>query len=112
MTTGRDIPAAALEALHARWPPPPYIWTEWGRQTWREGVEPEYLAGRREARAAAILNVFEGRSLPVPDSVRERVLSCTDLDQLLVWAEWAVRGRPPEDLFRDVPESERQLTED
>ncbi|HEY0813631.1 MAG TPA: hypothetical protein VGE11_10155, partial [Pseudonocardia sp.] len=50
----------------------------------------KYVAeGVAEATAEAVLQVLAARGLPVPDAVRERVLGCTDVDQL---NEWLVRA--------------------
>ncbi|TDD77629.1 hypothetical protein [Actinomadura rubrisoli] len=40
------------------------------------------LKGRVKGSATAILLVLDARGVAVPDNVRERVTSCTDLDQL------------------------------
>lgn len=51
------------------------------------------------------LRILELRGLQVPDSVRVRVQACTDLDQLKIWSERAVRVTDPVDLFTpDQPE--------
>ncbi|MGW8699967.1 hypothetical protein ACWGOK_23990, partial [Streptomyces eurythermus] len=46
--------------------------------------------GRIQERQEMTLRVLEWRGIPVPDSVRERVLACEDLDRLEVWAQRAV----------------------
>jgi hypothetical protein len=55
--------------------------------------------GRREDRAAMILRILGWRDIPVSEAVRERVLHCTDLDRLELWAERAVHATTAEDLF-------------
>lgn len=37
----------------------------------------------------------------MPDSVRERVMPCTDLDQLEVWAQRAVHATDAAELFAE-----------
>ncbi|MFE7433172.1 hypothetical protein ACIPH4_08145 [Streptomyces tendae] len=64
-----------------------------------EGREEGREEGRLEDRAAMTLRILEWRSIPVPDAVRERVLGCSDLDQLEVWAHRAVTAERAEDLF-------------
>ncbi|MFF3496800.1 hypothetical protein ACFYWS_36295 [Streptomyces sp. NPDC002795] len=55
--------------------------------------------GRLQDRAEMTLRILEWRGLTVPDVVRERVLACTDADQLTVWAEQAVHVSDAGDLF-------------
>ncbi|WP_327354187.1 hypothetical protein [Streptomyces sp. NBC_01304] len=55
--------------------------------------------GRAQARAEMILEILDWRDIPVPPSVRDRVLACTDLDQLHAWAKRAVQVDNAEDLF-------------
>ncbi|CAM5708553.1 hypothetical protein [Streptomyces aurantiogriseus] len=55
--------------------------------------------GRIEDRAEMTLRILELRGIPVPDAVRERVESCTDLEKLTVWSERAVHAATAEDLF-------------
>ncbi|AOR32007.1 hypothetical protein BFF78_13930 [Streptomyces fodineus] len=45
------------------------------------------------------LRILEWRGVSVSDSVRERVLACTDLDQLEVWAQRAVHATDATELF-------------
>ncbi|MFJ7153129.1 hypothetical protein ACIQVT_33850 [Streptomyces sp. NPDC100445] len=46
-------------------------------------------------------STLEWRDIPVPHPVRERVNSCTDLDQLKVWAQRAVRATDAGELFAE-----------
>lgn len=48
-----------------------------------------------------VLQILDWRGLVVPDTVREQVLGCTDLDQLETWAQRAVHASKAEDLFAD-----------
>src|SRR5581483_9959740 len=48
--------------------------------------------GRIQDRQEMTLRILEWRGIPVPDSVRERVMHCSDLDQLEVWAQRAVHA--------------------
>ncbi len=45
------------------------------------------------------LRILEWRAIPVPDAVREKVLACSDLDQLEDWAQRALTAERAEDLF-------------
>ncbi|MFF4043845.1 hypothetical protein [Streptomyces sp. NPDC001816] len=78
-----------------------------GRGTVRETA---YLEGRAEGKtegeAKGILSVLEVRGIPVPDSVRERITTCTDLDRMDAWLERSRTVERAEDLFAedtDVP---------
>lgn len=55
--------------------------------------------GRIEESAEMTLSILEWRGIPVPDAVRERVLACTDHEQLKLWAQRAVHATNAEDLF-------------
>ncbi|GAA2572630.1 hypothetical protein SMC26_37550 [Actinomadura fulvescens] len=55
--------------------------------------------GFTRGEAMAILKVLEARNIPVPDEVRERVISCTEKEQLDVWVTRAVTIEDVEDLF-------------
>ncbi|MFF0460762.1 hypothetical protein [Streptomyces mexicanus] len=84
-----------------------------GRGTVRETA---YLEGRAEGRAEGkaegeakgILLVLEVRGIPVSDTVRERITTCTDLDRLDTWLERARTVTRAEELFdedADPPEA-------
>ena len=49
--------------------------------------------------AKGILSVLEVRGIPVTDSVRERITSCTDLDRMDTWLERSRTVERAEDLF-------------
>lgn len=55
--------------------------------------------GRVQDRQEMTLRILEWREIPVPDAVRERVQSCTDLDQLATWAQRAMHITEPTELF-------------
>lgn len=67
-----------------------------GRGTVRETA---YLEGRTEGEAKGILSVLEVRGIPVTDSVRERITSCSDLDRMDTWLERSRTVERAEDLF-------------
>ncbi|MDV9169137.1 hypothetical protein R6V09_03165 [Streptomyces sp. W16] len=73
-----------------------------GRGTVRETA---YLEGRAEGEAKGILFVLEARGIPVPDSVRERITTCTDLDRMDAWLERSRTVERAEDLFAEDPET-------
>ncbi|NRQ40432.1 hypothetical protein HII36_52745 [Nonomuraea sp. NN258] len=88
---------------------------EWGRlmamQTFEyqgEYAESLLARGREEGEARgvvrgeakSVLKILEGRDIPVPDQVRDRVLSCQDETTLDGWLLRAFSVDSAEDLFR------------
>ncbi|WP_238346915.1 hypothetical protein [Nocardiopsis dassonvillei] len=59
--------------------------------------------GREEGRAAeaanSVLLFLDARGLTVPDEVRQRVNSCTDLETLRMWIRRASEVERAEDIF-------------
>ncbi|MFE6102271.1 hypothetical protein ACFVQ4_20175 [Streptomyces laurentii] len=55
--------------------------------------------GRIEDRAACVMAAFNARGIPVPDHIRERITSCTDLDRLSRWHWRAATVSAAEDIF-------------
>ena len=51
--------------------------------------------------ADAVVMFLETRGIEVPADVRERITSCTDLDQLRTWVRRSVTVRTAQDLFAD-----------
>jgi hypothetical protein len=83
-----------------------YFWrhplAEQVREEGREqGLEQGLEQGRVQDRQEMTLRILEWRGIPVPDSVRERVMNCSDLDQLEVWAQRAVHASQATELFAD-----------
>jgi hypothetical protein len=80
-----------------------------GRGTVRETA---YLEGKAEGEAEGeakgeakgILLVLEVRGIQVPDSVRERITTCTDLDRMDAWLERSRTVERAEDLFAEDPQ--------
>ncbi|ANH91619.1 hypothetical protein A8713_10895 [Streptomyces sp. SAT1] len=73
-----------------------YFWRHpLAEQVREEGRE----QGRLQARREMTLRIMEWRGIPVTDAIRERVSTCTDLDQLEAWAQRAVRAADAEELF-------------
>ncbi|NJL27766.1 MAG: hypothetical protein HC897_07650, partial [Thermoanaerobaculia bacterium] len=54
-----------------------------------EGEARGRTEGEARGRAAAILEILEERGLAVSKAMRERILGCTDLDQLKRWTRQA-----------------------
>ncbi|MER6088397.1 hypothetical protein [Streptomyces bluensis] len=79
-----------------------YFWRHpLAEQVREEGREQGLEQGIEQERASMVLRILEWRGIEVPESVRERVTSCTDLVRLDTWAERAVHAKDPEDLFGD-----------
>jgi hypothetical protein len=50
-------------------------------------------------RAEGILTILGARGITVPDEVRERIISCTDIGQLDAWIVRAATSERIDDLF-------------
>jgi hypothetical protein len=55
--------------------------------------------GRAQERAETVLRNLRWRQVDIPDSVRERVLSCADMDELGVWLDRSYQVTDAWDLF-------------
>jgi hypothetical protein len=49
----------------------------------------------------AVITVLEARGVAVPDVVRERVMACTDVDQLDTWLRRAVTANTADEVVHD-----------
>ncbi|WP_333764242.1 hypothetical protein [Streptomyces sp. IBSBF 2390] len=81
-----------------------YFWchplAEQVREEGREqGLEQGLEQGHIQSRREMTLRILGWRAIPVPDAVRERVETCTDLDQLETWARRAVHATDATELF-------------
>ncbi|MEV6499658.1 hypothetical protein [Streptomyces prunicolor] len=76
-----------------------------------EGHAEGRAEGRAENRAAFTLRVLERRGIPVPDDIRERITSCTDLDTLTLWFDRSLTASTAEDLFVETPEALQPQTQ-
>ncbi|MGW3267765.1 hypothetical protein [Streptomyces sp. NPDC001056] len=81
-----------------------YFWRHpLAEQVREEGREEGRQEGREEGRIEVsrrmVLRLLEWRRIPVPDTARERIETCTDLDQLETWAERAVHATDAHELF-------------
>ncbi|CCK28227.1 hypothetical protein BN159_3848 [Streptomyces davaonensis JCM 4913] len=57
---------------------------------------------RAESRAEDILLILDTRGVEVPESVRDRITTCTDLDELRVWLTRALTVDSVDDLFTEA----------
>jgi hypothetical protein len=55
--------------------------------------------GEARGEARAVLTVLDARGIDVPDEVRTRVTSCTDVEQLNAWVRRAATVTSAQDLF-------------
>jgi hypothetical protein len=55
--------------------------------------------GRAEGEARAVLAILRARGIPVPDDIRTRITTCTDLDQLDTWVRRAATATTIHDLL-------------
>jgi hypothetical protein len=59
-----------------------------------------YVAeGKAEGEATAVLTVLAARGIQVPDTARERITSCADVDQLETWIRRAATAEKIDELF-------------
>ncbi|MFD5652210.1 hypothetical protein [Streptomyces sp. NPDC127039] len=64
-------------------------------------VEEYWLEGRAKGKTEGILHILKVRGVEVPDSIRDRVASCTDLDVLGTWLDRSLTVERAEELFAD-----------
>jgi hypothetical protein len=68
---------------------------------WARGIDAKGREeGRAEGEGRAVLTVFDARGIPVPETIRERILACTDLDQLETWLRRAATASTAEEVIR------------
>jgi hypothetical protein len=60
---------------------------------------PSYLKGEAVGEAKAVLTFLEARGLAPTEQQRQRILGCTDLEQLNIWVRKAVTLVDVEELF-------------
>jgi hypothetical protein len=65
----------------------------------QQGVAQGIQQGVAQGQAAGVLQVLEARGLVVSDAARERILGCTDLEQLARWIRRAATVSAIEALF-------------
>ncbi len=77
-----------------------YFWRHpLAEQVREEGREEGVEQGRLQDRREMTLRILQWRGIPVPDAVRERVNTCTDLDRLETWAQRAVQATDAREVF-------------
>ncbi|MFJ4951286.1 hypothetical protein ACIP6J_23935, partial [Streptomyces sp. NPDC088760] len=79
-----------------------YFWRHpLAEQVREEGREQGLEQGRIQDRQEMTLRILEWRGISVPEEVRQRVGTCTDLGQLEVWAQRAVHATEATELFAE-----------
>jgi hypothetical protein len=95
---------AARRALEALMQSGTYQYqSEFARKYVAQGREEGRQEGRHEAERAAILKVLDVRGLKVDAASRERILACSEPEQLEVWLRKAVTAESLQELFGDEP---------
>lgn len=64
-----------------------------------EGKAEGKAEGMAKGRADALLTVLGARHIPVPDDARERITTCTDIEQLDLWVVRSLTVQTVEELF-------------
>ncbi|MDX3454616.1 hypothetical protein PV396_22175 [Streptomyces sp. ME02-8801-2C] len=67
-----------------------------------EGRAKGEAVGRALCRAQDILRVLDLRGIDVPESARERINGCTDLDTLGTWFDRSLTAADTADLFAEA----------
>ncbi|MFF8973206.1 hypothetical protein [Streptomyces sp. NPDC014995] len=81
-----------------------YFWRHpLAEQVREQGREEGREEGRVQERAESILRNLRWRRIDVPDSVRDRVLSSTDMDELGTWLDRSYQVTDARDLFGEGP---------
>ncbi|MGW4139164.1 hypothetical protein ACWELV_20610 [Streptomyces mirabilis] len=78
-------------------------------------IEEKYLEGEAKGeakdRATLILRVLEKHGVDVPEDIRDRVTSCTDLDTLMLWFDRSLTATTAEDLFAENEDGQAEGTQ-
>jgi hypothetical protein len=64
-----------------------------------EGKAEGMAEGEAHGRVVALLEVLAARRIDVPDEIRQRIATCTDLDQLATWIRRSVTVSTVKELF-------------
>ncbi|MBK8266513.1 MAG: hypothetical protein IPK80_34960 [Nannocystis sp.] len=77
-----------------------------GRYDYQSDFARQYFAagraeGEAKGEAKAILQILELQGLAVPEDARQRILTCTDPEQLDTWLRRTLRAQTLAELFAD-----------
>jgi hypothetical protein len=87
------LPAAARDYLEE------CMATTTGHRYYSDFARRYFDQGEAQGEARAVLAVLDARGIEVPDELRERIVGCTDLEQLDTWVRRAATARTAQDLF-------------
>ena len=73
--------------------------SDFARRYYGQGRTEGLEEGRAEGEARALLGFLAARGVDVPHSARERIMRCTDLDQLETWVRRAATVSTVDELF-------------
>ena len=73
--------------------------SDFARKYFTEGEAQGEARGEARGEGKAVLAVLEARAVPISDEARERIASCTDSDQLMIWISKAVTVKDSDELF-------------
>ena len=66
-----------------------------------EGLQQGLQEGRYEGERAALFEVLDARGLEVDDATRQRILACSEQEQLNLWLRRAVTAKSVRELFEE-----------
>jgi hypothetical protein len=90
------LPAAARDYLEALMTTTTHRYqSDFARRYFDQGE----ARGEARGEAKAVLAFLDARGIEVPDEFRERIVGCTDLDQLDTWVRRAATADKIHDLF-------------
>jgi hypothetical protein len=95
----KSSPLEALMSLTIRGDPLERMKAKEAAEGQAERIAEVWAEGIAEKAAEFLLWVLARRGLTVPAQLRERVLSCVDLEQLGVWLEKSASANSVEDVF-------------
>jgi hypothetical protein len=73
--------------------------SEFARKYFAEGEAQGEARGEARGEAKSVLTVLDARGVAVPTEIRDRILSCDDLDQLQKWLRTALEVNRATDLL-------------
>jgi flagellar biosynthesis/type III secretory pathway protein FliH len=77
--------------------------SEFARRYLAQGREEGLQKGLQEGEMRALLEVLEARGLLVDEQARQRIVACTELEQLKRWLRKAVSVQSVQELFESTP---------
>ena len=95
-----SLPPAAQQRLEELMATRTYEYqSNFARRYYTQGEAKGEARGRTEGEARAVLAILRARGIAVPDDIRTRITTCTDLDQLDTWVHRAATATTIHDLL-------------